>query len=81
MPAIADPMKSEAYERERKKEEKQKEEIKSFEKKNNIELPKELTAFYTKISNGCKMLDGFNLRKLDEWNLKNSPLFPHILKK
>ena len=30
MPAIADPFKSEAYERERKKEEKQKEEIRPY---------------------------------------------------
>ena len=50
------------------------EEIKSFEKKNNIELPNELVSFYTTISNGCKMLDGFNLRKLDEWKFKKGQL-------
>ncbi|WP_159100029.1 SMI1/KNR4 family protein [Treponema saccharophilum] len=50
------------------------EEIKSFEKKNNIKLPNELVSFYTTISNGCKMIDGFNLRKLEEWKFKTGQL-------
>ena len=43
------------------------EDIEKFEKENNIKLPEELIFFYTKICNGCVMLDGFNLLKMQEW--------------
>lgn len=41
--------------------------IKCFEQSANIKLPKELVLFYTEVCNGCKMLDGFNLLRMDEW--------------
>ena len=43
------------------------EEIKEFEKNFDISLPEELILFYTKISNGCKMIDGFDLLNLTDW--------------
>lgn len=46
--------------------------IKNFERKNKIELPKELVSFYTEISNGCKMIDGFNLLKMEDWKFNSS---------
>lgn len=44
------------------------EELRCFEKKNNVRLPKELVLFYTQICNGCIMIDGFELMKMEEWN-------------
>lgn len=46
------------------------EEIKKFERENGIKLPKELVIFYTEISNGCKMIDGCDLLKMEEWKYK-----------
>ncbi|HIS63709.1 MAG TPA: SMI1/KNR4 family protein [Candidatus Scybalomonas excrementigallinarum] len=43
-----------------------KEKIREFEKKNNICLPEELKLFYSEIGNGCKMIDGYYLRKFEE---------------
>lgn len=56
------------------------EEINQFEINFNILLPEELVLFYTKISNGCKMIDGFDLLKLTDWkynieHLKDDFLF------
>jgi len=42
------------------------EEIRNFESNHNIILPEELVLFYTKIGNGCEMIDGFHLRGLEE---------------
>lgn len=42
-------------------------EIRNFEQKTNIILPEELVLFYTEICNGCEMLDGFDLLKIDKW--------------
>lgn len=42
-------------------------EIRKFEKATKITLPEELVLFYTQICNGCKMLDGFDLFKMQEW--------------
>lgn len=41
-------------------------EIASFENRNNFILPEELVLFYTEIGNGCKMIDGFYLKRLEE---------------
>ena len=41
--------------------------IKSFEQRYNISLPQELAMFYTNICNGCKMPDGSEIRKLEEY--------------
>lgn len=41
--------------------------IRNFEEKTNITLPEELVLFYTQISNGCKMIDGFNLLRIEDW--------------
>lgn len=47
--------------------------IRNFETQTNITLPEELVLFYTEICNGCKMIDGFNLLKIEDWeyNLEN----------
>lgn len=42
-------------------------EVRKFEIKTKIELPKDLVLFYTEICNGCEMLDGFNLLKMEDW--------------
>ena len=47
--------------------------IKSFEQRHNISLPQELVMFYTNICNGCKMPDGSEIRKLEEWEI--NPLY------
>lgn len=41
--------------------------IRKFETETNIELPKDLVLFYTEICNGCEMIDGFNLLKMEDW--------------
>lgn len=41
--------------------------VKKFEKETNIKLPEELVLFYTEVCNGCKMLGGFNLLRMEEW--------------
>lgn len=41
-------------------------EITNFENSNNFSLPEELVLFYTEIGNGCEMIDGFYLKKLEE---------------
>lgn len=41
--------------------------IREFEKTHNIELPLELVEFYTSITNGCVMIDGFKLYSFEEW--------------
>lgn len=56
------------------------EKIRRFEKENNITLPEELVLFYTEICNGCKMIDGFSLSKMENWkydiqNIKKDFLF------
>ena len=43
--------------------------IKEFEGKYNIVLPEELVAFYCEVCNGCSMIDGFQLRPIEEWKL------------
>ncbi len=48
--------------------------VKSFEMKTNIRLPEELVLFYTQICNGCKMLDGFNLLRMEEWKYNSDNL-------
>lgn len=50
------------------------EDIRSFERNNNIKLPEELVLFYTEVCNGCKMLDGFNLLRMDEWKYNANSL-------
>lgn len=42
-------------------------EIRKFEEKYRIELPTDLVEFYTKVSNGCRMIDGFSLYKFEDW--------------
>lgn len=41
--------------------------IRNFEQKYNVTIPEEMVLFYTIISNGCKMIDGFRLRAFEEW--------------
>ncbi len=41
--------------------------VADFEKNAGIRLPEELTLFYTEACNGCKMLDGFDLLKMEQW--------------
>ena len=48
------------------------EKIKELEAKLKIVLPKELIDFYTLISNGGEMLDGFNLYSFDEWKYNSN---------
>ncbi|GHU21587.1 hypothetical protein FACS1894172_07530 [Spirochaetia bacterium] len=40
--------------------------IRMFERQSGIVFPEELTRFYTEVGNGCKMIDGFYLRKFEE---------------
>ena len=42
-------------------------EIRDFENKYNVTLPEEMVLFYTMISNGCEMIDGFQLRAFEDW--------------
>ena len=42
-------------------------EIREFEQRYNVTLPEELVLFYTTISNGCEMIDGFPLRAFEDW--------------
>lgn len=46
--------------------------IRLFEQKYNILLPQELVIFYTSICNGCKMPDGSEIKKLEEWEINPS---------
>ena len=41
--------------------------LKEFENKYNIVLPEELVSFYCEVCNGCSMIDGFQLRPIEEW--------------
>lgn len=41
--------------------------VADFEKNAGIRLPEELVLFYTEVCNGCKMLDGFDLLKMEQW--------------
>jgi len=41
--------------------------IRRFEEAHHITLPKDLVDFYTRISNGCKMIDDFDLYPFEEW--------------
>lgn len=41
--------------------------IRAFEQKCGIILPKELVDFYTKVTNGCIMIDGFALYRIEDW--------------
>ena len=41
--------------------------IREFEEEHHISLPQELVDFYTKISNGCQMIDGFQLYPFEKW--------------
>ena len=41
--------------------------IRAFEQKCGIILPKELVDFYTKVTNGCIMIDGFSLYRIEDW--------------
>jgi hypothetical protein len=41
-------------------------EIRNFEKYYNLILPEDLVLFYTEIGNGCKMIDGYDLKGLEE---------------
>lgn len=43
--------------------------IRDFEEKTNITMPEELVLFYTQICNGCKMMDGYNLLKIEDWEI------------
>ena len=43
--------------------------IREFERINDVVLPEELVLFYTEVGNGCKMIDGFNLRAFEEWGI------------
>ena len=42
--------------------------IREFERNTDVILPEELVRFYTEIGNGCKMLNGFDLRKIEDWD-------------
>ena len=46
--------------------------IRLFEQRYNILLPQELVMFYTNICNGCKMPDGSEIKKLEEWEIDPS---------
>lgn len=48
--------------------------VRKFEENAKIELPEELVLFYTEICNGCKMIDGFNLLKMEEWEYNTQKL-------
>ena len=50
--------------------------IRLFEQKYNILLPQELVIFYTSICNGCKMPDGSEIKKLEEWEINPSYIQP-----
>ena len=41
--------------------------VKQFEEKTGVKLPEELVLFYTTVCNGCVMIDGFGLKRLEEW--------------
>ena len=41
--------------------------IREFEKTYNVSLPQELVNFYTLVSNGCAMIDGFDLYPFEQW--------------
>lgn len=41
-------------------------EITNFENRYKFILPEELSLFYTEIGNGCEMIDGFYLKRLEE---------------
>lgn len=43
------------------------EEIKEFEQKFHINLPEDIVTFYTCISDGCKMIDDFELLSFKKW--------------
>ena len=41
--------------------------IRNFEKTYHVSLPQELVDFYTLISNGCQMIDEFQLFPFEKW--------------
>ena len=41
--------------------------IQKFEEEHQISLPQELVDFYTQISNGCRMIDDFQLYPFEKW--------------
>ena len=41
--------------------------IREFEKTYHVSLPQELVDFYTLVSNGCEMIDGFDLYPFEQW--------------
>lgn len=43
--------------------------IRRFEEAHHITLPKDPADFYTRISNGCKMIDDFDLYPFEEWKV------------
>ena len=50
-------------------------EIREFEQRYNVMLPEELVLFYTMISNGCEMIDGFPLRAFEDWKYNHELIF------
>lgn len=50
------------------------EEIKNWEEKAGIKLPENLVLFYTKICNGCEMIEGRDLLKFQEWRINKENL-------
>lgn len=41
--------------------------IRKFEESHHVLLPRELVDFYTLVSNGCQMIDGFQLYPFEKW--------------
>lgn len=44
--------------------------IKEFESKYDIVLPQELIDLYCEVCNGCTMIDGFQLKAIEEWEVE-----------
>lgn len=53
--------------------------IREAEELYQIEFPQDLVEFYTKVSNGCRMIDGFPLYKFEDWRFNSrriTQIFP-----
>lgn len=50
-------------------------EIREFEEKFHIKLPEDIVTFYTCISNGCKMIDDFELYSFEKWKYNSQKIY------
>ncbi len=44
--------------------------IEAFERTYGVVLPQELIALYCEVCNGCTMIDGFQLKAIEEWEVE-----------